>query len=1156
MALNVFRLLACKTQRQKIQSFYTFLYFLHRIYYADYIMKRAIIIIAVLLATLAATNVDAEQNEFSLLLQKIQALPFTPVEPVSPAINFIAYDGDWQVEKDGRVTVRGANGPRLTYAVQKWQKATSGVVQIELRFPNKAAGFSGLCFKISDSGVGPDAFNGYEIGFNPAENVVNLGVHRHNYQRIKLVPYKIPVGEFFTLRLEFEEWSFSVAINGETIAEFQDDVRNPNDPTRAGTFTLRDWANDVEYRNLKVQLRASDDQDAAIDTQLVDAPFLRPDDEGKREFPETLQLDELPPFLYLARSTLNRPNSVGNDLWQATPKRPGCAIRLVDYANPEEPVRTVFQDPNGSIYDMNLSFDAKTIFFSYRPQDSKYWNIWKINVDGSNLKQITNGPFFDVSPVEAPDGDIIFVSTRRFGRTVCQPGPASNLFKMKPDGSQITCVSMNTLSDFNPQILPDGRVLFTRWEYVDRDLTYRQSLWTQNPEGTLYQLYYGNTIREFGSVLQARPIPGAPASRVLATFTPHHGYPHGAIGVVDRAQGIEAGRDQGFTFWTKEFNVVQDVSREYAYRDPFPLDEERALCAFGSNAGAIDDAMKYRIWLLDCDGQKRLLWEEPELDCFCPIPLLETPRPPALATRITKPNLRVKLRPQLRAEELYAGLRKTDGVEPDEEYWKLVELFEQKPNEKDYSVDSCRVGLEPWGIPERMDLLQGDPAGQVVLADVYQGLEPTVPRGAVKKIRIMEQIRKTEELYDRSFDQSPSMGVATYYAKRCWGEVPVEEDGSANFYAPALREIYFQALDSEGREIQRMTSAVQFMPGESVGCVGCHEDRDSIPATAQDESRRPIAALRAPDTPVLPEYLYDAQRTRIEKLGQRALDAGVVDYTSLVQPVLDKYCVSCHDGADPAGGYDLSGDLTRYFCESYEALLLKSRSYRQADMLTGKMPDDQLKLGKPLVQFYWLLFTTSAVNEPYTTGALASRLPDYFSKEHCGVDVDRKSLQRVYFWLDSNAVYRGTYAHTRPKSPGRRDRWAKLDEQGLANWFEKDILPIYNAKCAQCHQNLLGGNRDLTGVHDAVNIDWTGRFAWLDLSRPEKSAFLVAHLPRELGGRGISIAPKDQPAKFVFTSKEDEEWTRALNAIRLGAQDAQERPDSDQPGFKFGRPEP
>lgn len=346
------------------------------------------------------------------------------------------------------------------------------------------------------------------------------------------------------------------------------------------------------------------------------------------------------------------------------------------------------------------------------------------------------------------------------------------------------------------------------------------------------------------------------------------------------------------------------------------------------------------------------------------------------------------------------------------------------------------------------------------------------------------------------------------------------------------------------------------MPGESIGCIGCHEDRDSIPATAQDASRRPIAALRAPDVPVIPEFLYDAYRDRRASGGNTTLDAGVVDYRSLVQPVLDKYCVSCHDGATPAGGADLTGDLTRYFCESYESLILRSRSYRQEDMLTGETLEDQRQLGKPLVQFYWLLWTPSSVSEPYSAGALASRLPDYFTKEHCGVEVDSASLKRVCFWLDSNAIYHGTYAHARPDSAGRRDRWAPLDGAGQAPWFNEKFLPVYEAKCAECHHNILGGNRDLPGVYDAKNIDWTGRFAWLNLSNPEKSAALLAHLPIEEGGRGISVAPNAASPKFVFASKDEPDYQRALAAIREGAAAAAARPDADQRGFAGARPEP
>lgn len=1112
---------------------------------------------ALTLAALTATAVGAEPNETdsATLGARIAALPFVPTGPARPIEGFDAFGGDWKIVEtpvDGsngaRVFGRGDSGSRLTFADPAWATAKRGEIELSVRFPVAKPGFSGLCFKISDSGVGVDAFNGYEIGFDPSAGLVNLGEHRQNYRRLQLV--ETPLAQRpIRLRVAFDETGFDVFVDGEKKGAFRDEKLPANDALRAGTFALRLWQNDVEYGDLRVKLLENADGAFDADGKNVEwTPIsLAAPSKASNEFPETLALEDVPPFIYVARGMLNRGNSVGNDLWQATPKRLGCAIRRVDPADLSAGAKTIFEDPDGSIYDMNLSFDATTIFFSYRSKGSEFWNIWKIGVDGTGLTRLTDGPFFDVSPTEAADGRIVFVSTRRFGRTVCQPGPASNLFTMNADGSDIRCVSMNTLSDFNPQSLPDGRILFTRWEYIDRDLTYRQSLWTQNPEGTLYQLYYGNTIRDFGSILHARPFPGGGSSQAIATFAPHHGYPHGAIGVVDRSAGIEAPAGKGFVYWTKEFPVVEDISRDYAYRDPFPLDEARALCSFGdatSVLGPDSDGKleRYRVWLLDCDGEKRLLWEEPELGCFCPIALLETPAPPTPASRVVDPNLKKKLRPKLAANEVAPAPRRTDGEEA-----------------QGSTTAAFKAALaDDWGIPERTDLLDGDPVGQVVLADVYEGLQPYVKRGEVKAIRVMEQIRKSEELRDRAFDQSPSMSVATYYAKRCWGEVPVEEDGSANFYVPALREIYFQALDERGREIQRMTSAVQFMPGESIGCVGCHEDRDSIPATALDASRRPKAAEREPSVPEIPAYLYEAQKTRIESGVNATLDAGVVDYPSLVQPVLDRYCVRCHEGADPAGGCDLSGDATRFFSASYDSLTCRSRSYRQADMFDGSLPPDQLALGKPLAQFYWLLYTTSGVCVPYTSGALASRLPDYFKPEHCEARVDAESLARINFWLDSNVVYHGTYAHARPDSAGRRDRWAPLDGAGRADWFEKELKPIYNEKCAGCHQNILGGNRDLPGVYDSINTDWTGRFGWINLTRPENSPLLTAHLPKEAGGRGLSIEPTENGAapKYVFESKADPAWQTLLRAIERGREDAERRPDADRPGFLGARPEP
>ena len=169
---------------------------------------------------------------------------------------------------------------------------------------------------------------------------------------------------------------------------------------------------------------------------------------------------------------------------------------------------------------MSLSLDGATLFFSFRRRTEEHWQIHEIGVSGQGLKRISrDGLHHEVSAVELPNGELLCISTRGGGYLVSEPGPRSNLWVMRRDGGDARCVSQNTLADFSPQLLPDGRVLFTRWEYVDRDLDYRLGLWTQRPDGTQFQLFFGNTIREVGLFWQARPVPGH-HDVLVATFRP------------------------------------------------------------------------------------------------------------------------------------------------------------------------------------------------------------------------------------------------------------------------------------------------------------------------------------------------------------------------------------------------------------------------------------------------------------------------------------------------------------------------------------------------------------------------------------------------------------------------------------------------------------
>ncbi len=952
---------------------------------------------------------------------------------------FTAYGGEWAVS-DGVLTVGGGPGPKLVFDGPAF---TEGEVGVDVLFPDRSGGNAGLIVKVSGPGIGADRFNGYEISLDARNQYLRLGRHRQNFELIKDTPCDVPVNEWVSLVVRFRKTRLEVLVNGGSIVTYEDRAH----PLVSGTFGLRPWQRVARFRRLWARRG---------DTR-TEIPFVA------ASWPETLKTDDLPPVAVITRHPLGRPNAISCDIWQAKPRAPGCSIRIIDPGAPDTPAKTIFSDRDGCIYDMNVSYDARTLYFSYRHGSEKYWRIWRINVDGTGLEQLTDGPHYDVGPCLMPNGRIVFVSTRRFGYTVCQPGPSSNLHIMDADGSNVRCVSMNTLSDFSPQMLPDGRVLFTRWEYIDRDLTYRQSLWTQNPDGTAYRLFFGNTIRDVGTFWQARPLPGS-CERLVATFAPHHHWPHGAIGLIDRRYGVEGGRGKGFVYVTKEFPSIGDRGNEWSYRDPFPLDDGRFLCSYGGKK-----PHRFRVYLLDLHGRKRMLYEDSEMGCYFPVPLRPVDAPRNIPSR------------------------------PPASGW----------NAPTSTVDNAM--------------------GTFLLVDAYKGIEETIGRGRAKILRVMEQVRKSEDLRGRAYDESPVMGYGTYYAKRCWGTVPLEEDGSAHFKAPALRELYFQLLDAEGRELQRMTSGVQLMPGETIGCIGCHEARDSAVPAAQEA---PLAVRNPPRALAPPEWGND----------------GIVDFVKLVQPVLDKYCVKCHSGADPKAGYDFSGDKTRFFNMAYDNLLGRSRSYRQHNMLTGEMLPGERAKGKPLVHFYWLLRTPSAVNQPLWTGSHASRLTDIIESDHCKKAIPLEERRRIYMWIDANVPYYGTYANSRPSSSGKRDLCTHPKTgQRASDWFARDFSDVYRRRCHECHGNLPHPN-DKGGI-------WTGKLAWINFSNPERSPALTAHLPRGKGGRGIA-GVKDGVRKTVFKDKDDPDYRKMLQAIEVGKELANDAPRADMPGFPGHRAEP
>jgi len=745
-----------------------------------------------------------------------------------------------------------------------------------------------------------------------------------------------------------------------------------------------------------------------------------------------------------------------------------ASICIVDPRQPDEPPRVVFHDPAMVLFDMNVSYDAKTLFFSARGKAPGGWQIYEVGMDGTGLKQITRGPSSNISPALLPNDEIMFVSTRADTRVMCQKQPSGLLYVCNRDGSNVRKVSGNTLSDHTPQVMNDGRVIFTRWDYgIDKNVFCRQNLWTMNPDGTGFQLFGSNTKEDPNGFWQARAVPGRP--EVVCVFGPHHSYHAGMIGLVwnNPVGRARDRRGEGFRWVTSELPTVGDIGLPWGYQDPYPLNEHQFIVSYGGDGGN-----KNRVYLLDDRGNRRLLHEaDGKLGCWSPMPLKARRRPPVIPPQSNNP-----------------------------------EFVEQDPVETNRNP------------PDRL-------TGTFLVQDVYEGLGPHVKRGEIRELQIIEQIARSREMGGPSlWGQWVAMSRGTMYARRLIGTVPVEADGSAYFTVPALRDISFNALDAEGRAIRRMGSTLHIMPGETQSCVGCHETRG---VSALAETRQVIAAQRPASVPTYPEWS----------------EKGVLDFTTVVQPVLDKYCVKCHSGPTPPGAMDLSGDKTHYHNMAYDMLL-----------------------DRGLVHYIPIAGTGHEEGTAKTRGAYVSRIRERIETDACCPELPLEERKRIYAWIDANVPYYGTYVHTDTRTYGARDRWYVTDKNG---WFRKDFVPVFDRRCLGCHKRYVkpqtynynpGGNGTImvsSEVWDDIalsqfqhghgRVSMIGQYGpshRINLTHPEWSRTLTAPLAKERGGFGFC---RNEDGSPVFKDRDDPDYKLMLAALHKGHERLMANPRVDMP---------
>ncbi|NUN94623.1 MAG: PD40 domain-containing protein, partial [Candidatus Omnitrophica bacterium] len=198
----------------------------------------------------------------------------------------------------------------------------------------------------------------------------------------------------------------------------------------------------------------------------------------------------------------------------------------------------------GAFLSPELSFDGKTILFAYSEAKGKdlewtpesCFHLFRVNIDGTGLVQLTDGPWDDFDPCFLPDGRVAFISERRGGYLRCgRHCPTYTLYGMDSDGTNITCLSFHETHEWQPSVANDGMLVYTRWDYVDRDTNIAHHIWICFPDGRDPRSFHGNypNRREDRPWMEMdiRAIPGS--RKFVATAAAHHGHALGSLVLIN-----------------------------------------------------------------------------------------------------------------------------------------------------------------------------------------------------------------------------------------------------------------------------------------------------------------------------------------------------------------------------------------------------------------------------------------------------------------------------------------------------------------------------------------------------------------------------------------------------------------------------------------------
>lgn len=617
--------------------------------------------------------------------------------------------------------------------------------------------------------------------------------------------------------------------------------------------------------------------------------------------------------------------------------RPGGGLYVLEGFKTDSPRLRLLTGalPPGNVLRPDLSYDGTRVLFAYckhypglqdEPNkldkanipEDAFYHLYEVQLDGSGLRRLTYGKYDDFDGRYLPDGRIVFLSTRR--------------------GQDVQATSDRNIADEacgQPDVYvrcgggPERPVAVYTLHVMDPD---GQRIVRISP----FEMFeWTPSVDDQGQILYARwdyvdrhnmpymslwsTLPdGTDARAVYGNYTLN---PH----CIFEARRIPGSRKMIFT-----------ASGHHAMTGG-------ALVLLDPNVGSDDEAPLTRLTpevvFPESEGWPRTYYKNP-------FPLSESHYLTAWSDSPLSPGTP---RPHWAMEGLHNNL----GVYLFDAFGNL-NLIYRDPSISSMNPLPIKARQRPLSISSRVESLAESDARMVVV-DVYQGLAD-VPRGTIERLRLVGIPAKTHPTMNY-----PELGVTRDDpGKFVLGTVPVESDGSAYFHVPPGVSFFLQALDRDGMAVQTMRSATYVQPGQTMTCIGCHEPRNTAPP-----NQFPLAAAREP-SPIT-----------LDPPGSWPLD-----YRELVQPVLDRQCVTCHQ----PGAEGSMVDLTEQ--HSYDSLV---------------------RYGAPSLQDHvWSRYNQgrSVAGEG---AARTNALWKLLDRDHYGVRLDEEDRMRLVVWMDTYGQRTGSF---------------------------------------------------------------------------------------------------------------------------------------------------